>query len=660
MAQEIGGKYLLERELARGGMGSIWVAFDTKLRRRVALKLMSLDQVSSTSSKERFEREAMAIAQLRNPHVIQVYDYGINDNAPYIVMELLDGEDLDSRLRKRGRLPLSTVNTILLQASRALGAAHGVGIIHRDLKPANIFIVAGEGGEHVKILDFGVVALVNGQAEAWNDITRVGMLVGTPAYMSPEQARGKPVDTRSDLWSLAVVAYKSLTAQLPFAAAAIGEIIVQICTGTHAPPSSFVPSLSSEVDAFFERALAKDPSHRFQSVGEMAAAFAALAEAEGPLRTTQILVIDDEPDVKMLIEQRFKQQIKRNVYQFTFATDGLGALEELRRNPELEVALSDINMPGMDGLTFLRQAAEVSPLLKVIMVSAYSDTANFRAAMNRGAIDFLVKPIDFKDLEATIENAARRAREVRRSIRAMEENGLLRLFVNDGIVDRLLPVIRSADSLAGEFVHGTVVFIDLHGFQERSRALAADAVIRLINANFEIIVPELTARGGVVDKYIGDAVMALFQGKDHAVRAVEACLAVRTELTRMVDRVGEDSPYSCGVSIGVASGEMISGSIGSRSMGRLDYTVLGEVVARAARLSERAARGQILVDEALCDTVQGFFICEENGSVAEPGTSEVRVFNVLETIAGDAASVAQLPTVALERTSSSSIKPPKP
>ena len=648
MSQEIGGKYSLERELARGGMGAIWVALDTKLRRRVALKLMSPDHLGSAISRERFEREAMAIAQLQNPHVIQVYDYGIDDRSPYIVMELLDGEDLESRLRKRGRLSLAAVSAIVTQAARGLGAAHGVGIIHRDLKPANIFIVPGESGENVKILDFGVAAGMTGQ-ELGVDVTRTGALVGTPAYMSPEQARGRQVDTRSDVWSLAVVAYRALTGQLPFVGAALGEILVEICTATPLTPSTLVNELSSDVDRFFEQALAKDPQNRFQSVSEMAAAFAGLCEANEPRQTTKILVIDDEPDVALLIQQRFRAKIKQNIYQFVFASDGRSALDELRRHPDIELALSDINMPGMDGLTFLSRAAEVSPLLKVIMVSAYSDMPNIRQAMNRGAIDFLVKPIDFKDLEATIENAAKRVREMRRSVRATEENSILRMFVNHGIVDRLLPVIRSADNLAGEQVQGTVAFIDLHGFLSASRERNADAAIRLLNANFEIIVPEITARGGVVDKFVGDAVMAVFRGKDHAPRAVEAGIAIRNELHRMADRAGDGSPYEQGVIIGVASGDLISGSIGSRSIGRLDYTVLGPVVARAARLTLEGGRGEILVDSSLHELLEGSFLCEERGGSSVDPKSEVRVYNVLETIASDPASAAQLPTVAIDR-----------
>src|SRR5690349_4086934 len=136
----IGNKYRLEREIARGGMGAVWIAFDAQLRRRVAVKLMSPDHMTSESLRGRFAREAVAIAQLQNPHVIQVYDYGIDGATPYIVMELLEGEDLEARLRRLERLPLAAVSTIVAQTAKALSAAHAAGIVHRDLKPANIFL----------------------------------------------------------------------------------------------------------------------------------------------------------------------------------------------------------------------------------------------------------------------------------------------------------------------------------------------------------------------------------------------------------------------------------------------------------------------------------------------------------------------------------------
>ena len=618
----VGGKYTLERELARGGMGAIWVAFDAQLKRRVALKLMSPDHLASPSARSRFEREAMAIAQLQSPHVVQIFDYGVDDGAPYIVMELLDGEDLQQRLGRVVRMPMATVASILAQAAKALGAAHGAGIVHRDIKPANIFLSRHDTDEVVKVLDFGVAALMSG-APADLHVTRAGGVVGTPHYMAPEQVRGsKGIDYRADLWSLGVVAYRSLTGRLPFDAEAFGELLIQICTDPVPPPSKLLPELGPDADRFFERALARDPAKRFGSAREMAAAMAEMAAAGRSDKATKILVVDDEPDVALLMKQRFRQQIRKSVYEFVFASDGEAALEQMRVHPDIEIALTDINMPGMDGLTFLRRAGELNPLVKVVVVSAYSDMSNIREAMNRGAFDFLVKPIDFKDLEVTIDKTIKHAREVRRTMRSTEENSILRMFVNTGIIERLLPIIRTSDVSPNETIEATVAFLDVCGFTALSRAAPPDQALRMLNANFEIIVPEVTTRGGVVDKFVGDAVMAVFRGDDHAHRAVDACFAARAALADLSARAGEGSAYGLGIVVGIDTGRMLSGSIGSKVVSRLDYTVLGDVVNTAARLQATAKRGQILVSDAVRAATEDQFQHDPAGTRSMAGKAE--------------------------------------
>jgi serine/threonine protein kinase/class 3 adenylate cyclase len=616
----VGGKYTLERELARGGMGAIWVAFDAQLQRRVALKLMTADHLASPSARSRFEREAMAIARLQSPNVVQIYDYGVDEGSPYIVMELLEGEDLQARLGRMVRMPPAAIAAILLQAAKALSAAHGAGIVHRDIKPANIFLARHDADEVVKVLDFGVAALASGFASTDVHVTRAGGVVGTPHYMAPEQVRGsKGVDYRADLWSLGVVAYRALTGRLPFDAEAFGELLIQICTDPVPPPSKLQPDLGPEVDRFFERALSRDPARRFDSAREMSAAFAEICAAGRSDKATKILVVDDEPDVALLMKQRFRQQIRKGIYEFVFAGDGEAALEQMRLHPDIEIALTDINMPGMDGLTFLRRAGELNPLVKVVVVSAYSDMSNIREAMNRGAFDFLVKPIDFKDLEVTIDKTIKHAREARRTARSTEENSILRMFVNSGIVEKILPMIRNADVSPSETIDATVAFLDVSGFTSVLAHGPPDAALRTLNANFEIIVPEVTSRGGVVDKFLGDAVMAVFRGDAHALRAVDACVAARGSLADLAARSGAGSAYALGISVGVDTGPMLSGSIGSKVVSRLDYTVLGEVVNTAAHLQARAGKGKILVSAAVERAVSGAFRCDPAAALADAG-----------------------------------------
>ncbi len=263
-----------------------------------------------------------------------------------------------------------------------------------------------------------MAALVSGLAGTDVAVTRAGGVVGTPHYMSPEQVRGsRAVDFRSDLWSLAVVAYRALTGPPPLRGGGLRRAAHPDLHRPRAPAVAHLRrELGPEVDRFFEQALARDPARRFASAREMAPALRRQRRAPAAAeRASKILVVDDEPDVALLMKQRFRQQIRKGLFEFVFAGDGEAALEQLRLHPDIEIALTDINMPGMDGLTFLRRAGELNPLVKVVVVSAYSDMSNIREAMNRGAFDFLVKPIDFKDLEVTIDKTVKYAREVRRT-----------------------------------------------------------------------------------------------------------------------------------------------------------------------------------------------------------------------------------------------------
>ncbi|WP_437948468.1 serine/threonine-protein kinase [Sorangium sp. So ce296] len=276
----IAGRYRLERMLARGGMGAIWVARHVQLDAAVAIKLMAPEYAASSTARARFEREARAAAQLKIPNVVHVHDYGIEGETPFLVMELLDGEDLETRLAREGRLSLSATLSVVAQVCKALRRAHETGIIHRDLKPANLFLARQDDEEIVKVLDFGI-AKAQGTLLAGKE-TKTGTLVGSPYYMSPEQVRrSKTLDWRSDLWSVGVIAYRCVTGRLPFPGEEIGEVFVAICTEDVPLASSLAPELGPEVDRFFSRAFMREPERRFQSASELAEAFSAAAAAPG-------------------------------------------------------------------------------------------------------------------------------------------------------------------------------------------------------------------------------------------------------------------------------------------------------------------------------------------------------------------------------------------
>jgi serine/threonine-protein kinase len=280
-ATVISGKYRLDREFARGGMGSIWLARHIQLDMPVAIKFMDAGLPEAADGRARFKREARSAALIRSPHVVQILDHGIDGEVPYIVMELLDGEHLGQRLRREGRISISAAATIATQVAKALRRAHGAGIIHRDLKPANIFLARSDEDEIVKILDFGIAKAT--AKEEGNESTKTGVLMGSPNYMSPEQARGsKSIDHRSDLWSLGVILFRAITGDMAFTGDSEVDIILNICVGPLPVPSQVAPDLPAEVDAFFVRALAREPAERFQSAREMAAELNDLVTRMGP------------------------------------------------------------------------------------------------------------------------------------------------------------------------------------------------------------------------------------------------------------------------------------------------------------------------------------------------------------------------------------------
>lgn len=272
----IGGKYQLVRLLGRGGMGSVWEARHVSLGTPAAIKFIEAEYANSQEARSRFDKEAKAAATIQSKHAIQIYDHGVTeDGKPYIVMELLQGEPLD-RYIDRQRLGLPETARILQQVCRALARAHERGIIHRDLKPENIFLVRTPDDDEfvAKVLDFGIAKMSSSpgmSGAGLSSSTKTGAVLGTPFYMSPEQARGlRNVDHRTDVWSLGVIAFKCLTGRLPFDGESVGDLLVKICTAPLPVPSQTYPGIPPAFDAWFARALEREPERRFANVTELA------------------------------------------------------------------------------------------------------------------------------------------------------------------------------------------------------------------------------------------------------------------------------------------------------------------------------------------------------------------------------------------------------
>ena len=438
-------RYELLEQIGRGGMGVVYRALDTRLDREVALKFVLASMGEGQEARERFLREARAAAALDHPNVGAVYEIDEVGSYMFIAMAFIEGESLDQIIKTRQLGVLEAID-LAIQVGEGLSAAHDQGIIHRDVKAANV-IVTPRG--RAVVLDFGVA-----RSTEHTPLTQTGGVIGTTAYMCPEQFTGADYDHRCDIWGLGVLLYEMLTGALPFVGRTQVAVMQAILNTAPRPVGALRPIDDMGVEHILNRALAKQPKRRYQTMGAFLAdlrsvrAEARAAETAGtatdPLsrhsprapvappievldRPIRVLVVDDEPDLELLVRQHFRKQTRAGELEFSFAAGGEQALETLGEEPHIGIVLTDIRMPGMDGLTLLGHLAELDRALKAVVVSAYGDLGNIRTAMNRGAFDFVTKPIDFRDLETTIAKAwaelllLREGREAQRRLSAVQQ-----------------------------------------------------------------------------------------------------------------------------------------------------------------------------------------------------------------------------------------------
>lgn len=420
-------RYKVHEVLGGGGMGIVYLAEDTRLKRPVALKFLPPYLSDSKTAKQRFTNEAQAASTLDHPNVCTIYEVEETEAGQlYIAMAYYEGETLREKMADCP-MPVDEAIDLAKQTANGLSGAHAQGIVHRDIKPGNI-IVTKDGV--VKILDFGLAKLAGGV-----QLTRTGTRLGTAAYMSPEQAQGLSVDHRTDIWALGAVLYEMVTGQRPFPGEYGPAVIYGILNIDPQPVTGLRTGLPMQFAHIINKALAKPVHERYQHMTEFIDDLEKLQERKTarsnidlamlnrrtehevlPFKAararqkdepTKILVVDDEPHLELLIRQKFRHQIKNNEWVFQFAEDGAEALEILQADDSIHLVLTDLNMPRMDGLTLLNKLSDLDHLLKTVVVSAYGDIRNIRTAMNRGAFDFVIKPIDFADLETTIKKTHR-------------------------------------------------------------------------------------------------------------------------------------------------------------------------------------------------------------------------------------------------------------
>jgi len=271
------GQFQIVQKIGTGGMGSVYKASQPEMNRMVAIKILHPKLVNRRDLTSRFRREARAMSQLTHPNTVKVFTYGeLEDGSLYIVMELLEGRNLNQAVRREGPIPAERAIPILIQVCAALQEAHTMGIVHRDLKPENIFL-CNQGGlqDYAKVLDFGLAKVTERQMRPGSLIlTQEGMVFGTPEFMSPEQAQGRELDARSDIYSLAVILYEAITSKLPFNAQTPMEYIQKHVLERPIPLSERAPGIPipSGLETVIAKALAKKPDDRWQSAAEFAAA----------------------------------------------------------------------------------------------------------------------------------------------------------------------------------------------------------------------------------------------------------------------------------------------------------------------------------------------------------------------------------------------------
>ena len=353
----LGGTYRIERLIGQGGMGAVFEATHLRLPRRFAVKVLKGEVLGEAEVFDRFRREAQIASALGDKHIVEVVDFNhTEDGSPYMVLELLEGEDLSGRLGRVGRMTLEQTVSVGAQIAGALETAHAVGIVHRDLKPANIFLTSDEGrDDFVKILDFGISKVLHDASVA----TRSGLVMGTANYMSPEQAEGRQsdLDARTDVFALGAILFECLTGRRAFEGPNIPGTIFQVCYGVPPPVRSFAPDAPAEIQAVIDRAMAKKRAERYPSAAELRADLLRLA---GSPRTGSLAPKADLPETLSMMSGPRQQE---PTPETTFGATASQIVAQARRRSRLAIAGVSAALVGVaaTGIWLGRRSAAPPP-----------------------------------------------------------------------------------------------------------------------------------------------------------------------------------------------------------------------------------------------------------------------------------------------------------